>query len=94
MEVYFPNVFSISRVTIIDKLDKSSNLLVKEALRKGATFVQLEITRENYSRVLSQYLEQNDFLIDLTTCISGYDLIHWCWSNGVRYINSARKYSI
>lgn len=48
----------------------------------------VELTKYNYNNVLSQHLSSGDFLVNLTTDVSTVDLITWCQTNNVMYIDT------
>ncbi|MDZ4832257.1 MAG: saccharopine dehydrogenase NADP-binding domain-containing protein [Candidatus Melainabacteria bacterium] len=76
-----------SKLTIIDMEDKRDN--AKEILEAGATYVQIEITKENLGSVLGELVGEGDMIIDLAWNISTIDIIDWCQDNGVLFINTS-----
>ncbi|KAJ3360299.1 hypothetical protein HDU91_004665 [Kappamyces sp. JEL0680] len=78
-----------SQVTILDKLDKTNAVPVREAVKRGARFVQKEVTKSNYATLLSIYVSAGDQVLDLTVGINCQDIVQWCLENGVSYINTA-----
>lgn len=77
-----------SHLTIIDAQDRSLTPAVKTALRHGATFKQIRVTRDNLFSILS-FLKTGDFVIDLSVGIDGQSVLEWCQNHGVMYINTA-----
>ncbi len=62
---------------------------VKDALDKGATYVQDQITRGNIDAQLSKYLKAGDFLLDLAWNIDANTILQWCYDHGVMYLNTS-----
>jgi homospermidine synthase len=50
-------------VTIMDYVDNRAR--VQDALKRGVKYVSDRVTRENYSTLLSKYVDAGDLLIDL-----------------------------
>ncbi|MCC7577234.1 MAG: saccharopine dehydrogenase NADP-binding domain-containing protein, partial [Methanomethylovorans sp.] len=78
---------SLENITLIDFVDKSKAL--KKYTDKGLRYVCEKITRENLDQLLSQYLENEDLLIDLAWNIATSDIIKWCHDHNVLYINTS-----
>ena len=57
-----------------------------DAIAQGINFVSDEVTRENLSTLLSQYVSAGDVLIDLAWNIDANTIIGWCHDNGVLYL--------
>lgn len=85
----FRNNDDFSKIIIIDKIDMSMAPAVIHAVTKGAKFVQAKVTKENYSEILSQYVKENDIIVDLSVTISTTDLVCWALSHSVHYVNTA-----
>jgi homospermidine synthase len=62
---------------------------IKDALDKGATYVQDQITRGNIDAQLSKYLKAGDFLLDLAWNIDANTILQWCHDHGVMYLNTS-----
>jgi homospermidine synthase len=62
---------------------------VKDALDKGATYIQDQITRGNIDAQLSKYLKAGDFLLDLAWNIDANTILQWCYDHGVMYLNTS-----
>jgi homospermidine synthase len=62
---------------------------VRDALDKGATYVQDQITRGNIDAQLSKYLKAGDFLLDLAWNIDANTILQWCYDHGVMYLNTS-----
>jgi homospermidine synthase len=77
----------LKNITIIDFEDKSKSL--KKYTDQGLRCVHKKITRENLNQVLSQYLENEGLLIDLSWNIATNDIIKWCHDHKVLYVNTS-----
>lgn len=75
------------KITIIDFEDKKEDLI--PFIQKGVTFVRLLLTPENLVSTLSTYLKSGDILIDLAWNIDTLEILEWCHSHNVRYINTS-----
>ena len=74
-------------ITIFDQRDNRER--VADAIKKGATYVQDVITRENLDSQLSKYLRAGDFLLDLAWNIDANTILQWCYDHGVMYLNTS-----
>jgi len=82
--------FNMKTLTILDQSETvASSQLVNTACKKGAIFIRATVTRDNWMSLLSSHLKSGDIIIDLTFGINCIDLLSWCQSNQVRYINTA-----
>lgn len=77
----------VENITIVDFTDKSQAL--KSYIDKGLKFVCEKITKENYSQILSENLNDGGLLIDLTWDIETCDIIQWCHDHNVLYVNTS-----
>ena len=75
------------QITIMDQRDNRAR--VQDALKKGATYIQDVITRENIDTQLSKYLSAGDFLLDLAWNIDANVILQWCHDHGVMYLNTS-----
>ena len=75
------------QITIADMRDNRQR--VSEAIAKGATYVQEQLTRENMDQFLSKYLSAGDFLLDLAWNIDVNDILGWAHDHGVIYLNTS-----
>ena len=75
------------QITIADMRDNRQR--VSEAIAKGATYVQEQLTRENMNQFLSKYLSAGDFLLDLAWNIDVNDILGWAHDHGVIYLNTS-----
>lgn len=76
-----------NKITLIDALEVPAKKLA--LLPKGAQFVHVQITKENYKKILKEYLGEGDILIDLSVDINTEALIVWCQRHGVRFVNTS-----
>lgn len=54
----------------------------------GMTFLQCTLTRKNFSDLLSGYLTKGDCLINLALGVGSLDLLAWCQSHRVLYLDT------
>ena len=76
-----------ARLTILDFEDVRAH--IRPVLEAGARFVQHRITPENLTATLQQYLSSGDLLIDLAWNIDALELLTWCRTRNVLYINTS-----
>lgn len=76
-----------SRVTIVDPIDNRHRF--QAFLERGATYIQVAITPQDYESFLSSLLSSGDLFIDLTVNLETSDLIEWCQKRDVLYINTS-----
>ncbi|NDA82135.1 MAG: homospermidine synthase [Actinobacteria bacterium] len=81
------HLIDAKQITIMDQRDNRAR--VKDALDKGATYVQDQITRGNIDAQLSKYLKAGDFLLDLAWNIDANTILQWCYDHGVMYLNTS-----
>jgi len=81
------HLIDAKQITIMDQRDNRAR--VKDALDKGATYVQDQITRGNIDAQLSNYLKAGDFLLDLAWNIDANTILQWCHDHGVMYLNTS-----
>ncbi len=80
----------MTTLTIVDQSPiVESCASVRAACAKGAKFIRTELTRINWCGVLESLLKPGDTLIDLTFGISCLELLEWCQTHDVTYINTA-----
>ncbi len=77
---------NVNHIIIVDKLDKRDE--VQESIAKGAQFIEIAITKENYQQFLTQQVRAGDIIVDLSTGISTLALLQWCQENHVHFINT------
>lgn len=76
-----------SRVTVVDFVDNRAR--IQEHLTQGVTYLQEQITPENYATLLGSLLRSGDLLIDLGWNIETVALLEWCRDNGVLFVNTS-----
>jgi homospermidine synthase len=76
-----------SNITIMDYIDNRAR--VKDVLDQGVNYTINKITRENYSKLLSQYVKAGDLIIDLAWDIDCCAMLQWCHDNGIHYMNTS-----
>lgn len=47
-----------------------------------------EVTKDNFSEILSRFLGPGDLLLDFADCIGTRDLCKWCMDNNIMYLNT------
>jgi homospermidine synthase len=95
--VYLFKFFIIKHenVYIIDKKNECVNFpVIQQIVNKGAIFINIEITKHNITHLLFEQIKIKpyDFIIDLTVCTSGYDIVKLCLNNNINYLNTACEY--
>ncbi|WP_017976319.1 saccharopine dehydrogenase NADP-binding domain-containing protein [Actinopolyspora halophila] len=75
------------RLTLVDFLDRPSG--VEPALEAGARYLRHRVTRENFAEFLGGQLSDGDVLINLTWDIDSCELVEWCHSHGVHYLDTS-----
>ncbi|HEX3539326.1 MAG TPA: saccharopine dehydrogenase C-terminal domain-containing protein [Acidimicrobiales bacterium] len=56
---------------------------------QGAAFVADRVTEDNYATLLGDYVGAGDVIVDLAWNIGTADILDWCRSRGVRYVNAS-----
>ena len=87
LPILIEHLIDAKQITIMDQRDNRAR--VKDALDKGATYVQDQITRGNIDAQLSKYLKAGDFLLDLAWNIDANTILQWCYDHGVMYLNTS-----
>ncbi len=77
----------LENITLIDFEDKSKAL--KKYTNQGLTFVREKITPENLDQVLSQNMENEGMIIDLSWNIDANEIVKWCHDHEVLYVNTS-----
>lgn len=84
--------FEYRNITLIDK-NPNVKLIecVKQCLEKGANFMNIELNRENFPKLLKDDLKfkEGDIVIDLTTQTRSLSFLKYCILAGIHYFNSA-----
>jgi len=76
-----------SKVTIMDFVDNRAR--VKDSLDKGVKYVIDKITRDNFTRILKEYVDPGDMIIDLAWNIDCIAMVQWCRLNNILYVNTS-----
>lgn len=75
------------RITVVDMVDHRDR--IGPALAAGVQYVCEEITQREYRRQLARFAGPGDMIIDLAWNIGCADLLDWCHSHNVRYVNTS-----
>lgn len=78
---------SLHNIMIIDSKDKREDLEIW--IEKGVQFFQITLSPENLLRILSEKVQKNDLIIDLSVNIDCSEMLGWCNQNEVLYINAS-----
>ena len=78
---------SPSKVTILDFVDNRKR--VRDALSEGVRYVIDRITPDNYRTLLAKFVGQGDLIIDLAWNIETIELLDYCRTNNILYINTS-----
>ncbi|EIJ42918.1 homospermidine synthase [Beggiatoa alba B18LD] len=76
-----------TRITVLDFEDQRD--ILGDWLEQGVRFVQARITPENLGAILAQQVCTGDVLIDLGWNIDAVEILQWCHTHGVLYINTS-----
>ena len=76
-----------SHITIMDFVDNRTQ--VAQALAQGVHYTQKQITRDNYKKVLAQFVKSGDLIIDLAWNIDCCAILQWCHDHNVLYVNTS-----
>ncbi len=79
--------FEPSSVTVLESRDNRDR--IAPSLARGVHYQQFEITAANLVETLSAHLGDGDLLIDLAWNIGLAELLDWCRSHNVRYLNTS-----
>jgi homospermidine synthase len=79
--------FDPDSVTVIESRDNRER--IASSLARGVHYKQFEIDPENLEATLESLLGEGDLLLDLAWNIGLSELLEWCRSNGVRYLNTS-----
>ena len=79
--------FEPSSVTVLESRDNRDR--VASSLARGVHYQQFEITATNLVETLEAHLGDGDLLIDLAWNIGLVELLDWCRTKNVRYLNTS-----
>lgn len=51
-------------------------------------FIVADITKENFRKIFSKYINEGDLLIDFADSVGTKDFVEWCANNNVMYLNT------
>ena len=92
---YFHHFFNFdyTNVVIIDMLQREREKpIVKHYLKNGSTFLNKEVTEDNYKEFLnSLQLKEKDIIIDLTTRTPSLCFFKYCRLHSIFYLNTASE---
>jgi homospermidine synthase len=74
------------QITVLDKLNRPEFRKYKDT---GIKYIQREIVRDNLDSTLSEILKPGDFLVNLSLNIDGIEIVEWCLSHGVLYVDTS-----
>lgn len=92
---YIDDFFNINYKTslfMIEKRKEEANFpSIKEAINKGAKFINIEITNENFKDLLDKTIKINkyDIIIDVTTRTNTFEILKIVRHRGLLYINTS-----
>lgn len=78
---------SPAQIIILSK-DKTNESV---AMQHHIAFHQMEVTPANYQEVLSTYVKETDFLLNLSVGISSLELIKYCKEHEVLYLDASTE---
>jgi homospermidine synthase len=78
---------NFSQLIIMDSADRREE--IPDSLAAGAQYVQVWVTRQNYSSLLATYLRPGDLFIDLAWGLESGELIDWCQDHNILYVNTS-----
>lgn len=74
-------------ITVVDFADKNEAL--KPWIAKGVKYSREKITPINIAKVLSKHVDAGGIIIDLSWNIDCLEMLNWCHSNKVLYVNTS-----
>ncbi len=74
-------------ITVVDFVDNRAR--VADAIRRGVTYQQDRLTRDNMDAFLSARVSSGDLILDLAWDIKTSEILRWCREHGVRYLNTS-----
>jgi homospermidine synthase len=79
--------FDPTSVTVLESRDNRAR--IASCIERGVNYVQGEITEDTLTTTLDAMLGHGDLLIDLAWNIGLDELLEWCRSRNVRYLNTS-----
>ncbi len=77
----------LTNITVLDFEDRSE--VLKPWTEQGVKYVRERIAPENLGRVLGKHVSNGDLLIDLAWNIDCCEILQWCHTRGVMYLNTS-----
>src|SRR5215510_13047588 len=75
------------KITILDF--EPNVVALRPWLEQGMTFVKDRVRPDNLGDLLGRHLSRGDLLIDLAWNIDCCEIVQWCHSQGVLYVNTS-----
>lgn len=79
--------FDINKYFVISR-DKLEHSFFIELGGNVNNFIVADITRDNFKKVFSDYIDEGDFLIDFADGVGTKDFVEWCANRNVMYLNT------
>lgn len=76
-----------SQYTVVDFADVADD--ARWVVSQGARFVSERITEANFAEVLGRHVGTGDVIVDLAWNIGTVEVLDWCRSHDVRYVNAS-----
>ncbi len=86
---YFLLKNQIDSITIIDAIDQRVKIQEYLTRYKQIKYQQELITKFNYEEMLSEYLSEDDILLDLAYNIETRCLLKWCHDHKICFVNTS-----
>ncbi len=74
-------------VTVLDIVDNRKR--IRSILKKGVRYVRGKVERNNFQKLLAQYVGPGDLIIDLAFDIDCCAILQWCHDHNVLYVNTS-----
>ena len=75
------------RITVLDFEDVRPKM--QDSLQAGVAFKLARVTQDNYASLLGGLVGPGDVILDLSWNVETFDMLEWCASKGVNYINTS-----
>jgi homospermidine synthase len=76
------------RITVLEK-DNHKEIFDSRHKDSGITYVQKEVTQQNYADVLSKYVSSGGLIINVSLNIDAKSILEWCFKNDVHQIDTS-----
>src|SRR5271167_2800651 len=77
-----------SKITVME-LGEHEKLFKERWGSTGVKYTADRIVKSNLDAVLSDYLDEGDYLINVSLNIDGIEIVEWCLTHGVMYIDTS-----